>query len=167
MLVFAPIVDGEEKVVVVIVVRAPGDGLVALFAETLRRLIELCRRGGLRDEDAGRIRRRRNFQDDAGSLAGRQDCTGLRANAGILKDDGVDNRSDVAREIREADPVNAVAWAAIVNDSFPLEEASARRFGGRAGFRIRSEPAGPFSAGIFGVAGADEKFEARLTRGFF
>ena len=28
--------------------------------------------------------------------------------------------------------------------------------------RVRTEPAGPFFAGIFGVAGAHEKFHARL-----
>ena len=99
------------------------------------------------------------------ALARRDDRIALHAHAGILHDDGVDDRRDVARKIGEADPVDAVAGAAVVDDGFPLEESRARSFNGAAGFRIRAEPARPFLAGIFGVAGAHEKFQARLARG--
>src|SRR5216683_2256955 len=67
---------------------------------------------------------------------------------------------DIVREIREADPVDAVTGTAIVNHGFPLHEASGRAFGAAAGFRIRTEPARPFLARIFGVAGAHKKFQA-------
>jgi hypothetical protein len=51
-----------------------------------------------------------------------------------LQDDGVDDRSDVAREIREADPVYAVAGTAVVDYRAPLNETGGRSFDGRARF---------------------------------
>src|SRR4029077_16150711 len=164
--VFAAIVDGIAQVVVVIVVGAPQNGLIALFAEALWRLFELWRRGGLRDEKTRSVWRRRHLEGHARRLTGRNDRGGLCADAWVLQDDGINDRSDVSRQVGEADPVNPIAGAAIVDDGFPLEESRARSFDGAARFRIRAEPAGPFLAGIFGVARADEELEARFTGSF-
>jgi len=47
-----------------------------------------------------------------------------------------------------------------VNDGFPLDESRGRGFDDGAGFGVRTEPARPLLAGVFGVAGADKKLEA-------
>ena len=72
----------------------------------------------------------RHFESDAWRLAGRDDRIALRAHSGILQNDGVNHRSDVARKISEADPVDAVAGTAVMDDGFPLEKSRARSFDG-------------------------------------
>src|SRR5260370_14668893 len=127
--------------------------------EALWRLLE-SRGGRLRDHDTGGIRTLRLAQRDIGLLAALDDDIGLRAYAGILHSDSLDDRRDIVREISEADPVDAVTGTAIVNHGVPLHEASGRAFRAAAGLRIRTEPAPPFLARIFGVAGAHKKFKA-------
>src|SRR5260370_1314378 len=116
------------------------------------------------DQDAGGIRTLRLAQRDMGLLTALDDDTSLRAYAGILHSDSLDDRRDIVREIREADPVDAVTGTAIVNHGFPLHEASGRAFGAAAGFRIRTEPARPFLARIFVVAGAGEEAPIGIER---
>src|SRR5579859_6446735 len=154
------------QVIVVVVVGAPQNRLITLVAEALRGLFEFPGGGGLCDEHVGSAWSWRHLENNAWGLPGRDNCSALRTHAGILEHDSVDDRGDVARKVGEADPGDAVAGPSIVNDSLPLKEAGARCFDGAAGLRIGTEPAGPFLAGIFGVARARKKFKARFTGSF-
>src|SRR5260370_42438267 len=100
--------------------------------EALWRLLESCGRR-LRDHDTGGIRTLRLAQRDIGLLAALDDDIGLRAYAGILPSDSLDDRRDIVREISEGDPGDAVPGAALVNCGFPLPERSGRGFGRAAG----------------------------------
>src|SRR5229473_6549914 len=159
---FAAEVDGVAQFVVVVVVGAPKNGLIAFLQRALGRQFESSGRAALRDGDAGGVRRWRLFQGYHSGLARADGRLRLRSNTRFLKGDAVNDRGDVAREIGEAHPFNAVARAAIVNDGFPLDESRGRGFDGGAGFGVGTEPARPLLAGVLGVAGADKKLEPRV-----
>src|ERR1700722_14207836 len=99
--VFAAIVDAVVQIVVVVVVGAPQDGLIAFFAEPLGGLFESWRGGGLRDENARRVRCRRHFQVGVRRLARRDDGVALRAHAGIFEDNRIDYGRDVTRKVSQ------------------------------------------------------------------
>jgi len=61
-------------------------------------------------------------------LARRDAGLALRSHTGILQGDSVDDRRDIARQIRQIYPIDAIAWAAVVNDRFPLNEPRGWRF---------------------------------------
>ena len=92
--------------------------------EALRRLFEPCGRA-LRNDHPTRSRLR-HFQIGRGLLAGLYHVGALHAHAWILHGDAVDHRRDVAREIREIHPVDAISRPAIVNHRFPLHKARRR-----------------------------------------
>src|SRR5260370_34794374 len=110
--------------------------------EALWRLLE-SRGRRLRDHDAGGIRTLRLAQRDIGLLTALDDDTSLRAYAGILHSDSLDDRRGIVREIREADPVDAVTGAASGNHGFLLQEASGAAFGASACLPRRTEPSRP------------------------
>ena len=83
----------------------------------------------------------------------------LHLNTGILHGDTVNDRGDIVRLIRNADPIDAVSGAAIMDDGFPLQESRGGRLHWRIGGSVRSEPRRPFFSGIFRVAGAYIKFQ--------
>src|SRR5258708_4529789 len=135
----------------------------SLSRGALRRLFELRRRAALGDHHAGNIGRRRHLQSHICRLARRNDCLALCAHARILKDDSIDDWRDVARQIRETDPIDAVARASIVDDGLPLCKPRRGRFHRAARFRIRAVPAGPFAARSFAIAGAVKKCETTVV----
>src|SRR5713226_10752068 len=112
---FAAEVDGVAQFVVVVVVGAPKNGLIAFLQRALGRQFESSGRAALRDGDAGGVRRWRLFQWSDSGRARADGRLRLRSNTRFLKGDAVNDRGDVAREIGEAHPFNAVARAAIVN----------------------------------------------------
>src|SRR5207245_3087256 len=97
-------------------------------------------------------------------LALRHDHLTLRPHAGILQCDSVDNRRDVVREIRQANPINTISWASVVDDRLPLNEPRRRRFDGTARFRVGAVPAGPLAAGVLRVSRASKKLPPWLIR---
>src|SRR5712664_1713603 len=162
MLGFAAEENRVTQLIVVVVVGAPEDGLIAFLQGALRRQFESSGRTALRDGNAGNVRRWRLFQGYNSGLTRADGGLRLRSNTGFLKSDAVNDRGDVAREIGEAHPFNAIARAAIVNDGFPLDESRGRGFDGGAGFGVWTEPARPLLAGVFGVDGAVKKLEPRV-----
>ncbi len=144
--------------------RAPKNRLIAFLRKSLRRIFESRRGRALRDGDARDAGRRRHLQVDRLLLAGLYKSDALNAHARILHDDGINDRRDVVREIGQADPVDAIAGAAIVDHGLPLDETRGRCLSRTARLGIRAKPTGPFFPGVFRVAGAHEKFGARLAR---
>src|SRR5229473_107376 len=96
--------------------RGPQYGLIALLLRALRRLFESRRRAALRDRHSANIWSGRQLERYRRRLARGEDGLALRPDAGILKSDSVDDRRDVARQVRQAHPIDAVARPAVVDD---------------------------------------------------
>src|SRR6266576_392039 len=152
MFVFAAKVNGVAHFVVVVVVRRPENGLIALLCSALRRLFKSRWRGALCDNHTGNIWGGRHLQCHWCRLARRDTGLALRPHAGLLQRDSINHRRYVAWQIRQTYPINAVAGATVVNDCLPLHEPRWWCFGCAARFRVWAEPARPLTAGIFRVS---------------
>src|SRR5260370_10822708 len=157
--VFSAKVNRVAHFVIIVVVRGPQNGLIAFLKRALRWLFESQRRAALSDNHAGNVWRRRRPERHSRRLTRRYAGLTLRPYTGILQRDSVDDRRDVARQIGQADPINAVSRPAVVDDGLPLNEPRRWRFHGAARFRIGAVPAGPLTAGVLGVSRADKKFQ--------
>ena len=130
----------------------------------MRRRFEPRRRAALGACHAGNVWRRRHLEHHRRRLARRHTHLALRPHSRILQCDSVDDRRDVARQIRQANPINTTSWASVVDDRLPLNEPRRRRFDGTARFRVGAVPAGPLAAGVLRVSRAYKKLQAWFIR---
>src|SRR6266403_2105593 len=144
--------------------RGPQHGLITLLQRALRRLFKSRRGAALRDHHAGNIWRRRRLEHYGRRLARRHAGRALRPHPGILQGDSVDDRRDIARQIRQAHPIDAVSRASVTDDGLPLNKPCRWRFRRAARFRIGTVPAGPLAAGVFRVSRTHKKFQTRVIR---
>src|SRR5713226_4080861 len=102
--------------------RGPYNCLIALLLRALRWLLESWRCAALRDHHTGNIWRRWHFESHWRWLVRRDAGLALGPHSGILKHDSIDDRRDIARQIRQAHPIDPVAQSSIVDDGLPLHE---------------------------------------------
>src|SRR5260370_19137704 len=102
--------------------RGPHNSLIALLQWALGRVLESWRHAALRDHHDGNIWRRWSLECHGRWLVRRDAGLALCPNSGVLKHDPIDDRRDIARQIGQVHPIDAIARSSVVDDGLPLHE---------------------------------------------